>query len=42
MSELLDFWGRELGGRIQSVSVGTRRVIHPGEFVKVDFSGAIH
>ncbi len=42
LSKFLDFWGRELDGPIHSVRVGTRRVIHPSEFVNVAFSGAIH
>lgn len=42
LSKFLDFWSRELDGPIHSVRVGTRRVIHPTEFVNADFMASIH
>ncbi|MBA4208969.1 MAG: Usg family protein, partial [Parvibaculum sp.] len=42
LSKFLDFWNRELDGPIHSVRVGTKRLIHPSEFRRADFVGAIH
>ena len=36
LSRFLDFWGREIEGRLHSVRVGATTLIHPGEWRHVD------
>ena len=42
LGKFLDFWNRELDGPIHSVTVGTRRVIHPSEVIRADFVATMH
>lgn len=36
LHQFLDFWGREIEGRLHSVRVGATTLIHPGEWRHVD------
>jgi uncharacterized protein Usg len=36
LHRFLDFWGREIEGRLHSVRVGSATLIHPGEWRHVD------